>query len=393
MGGAESSYGPAAQHQRCGVVASVIPLIPHTLQIELAQSPVGRQCHVHIPEQPHTPESPRAPGGVAGTDAAPPIKLGGAGRYVSLGDSYSAGEGLPPYEPGTQDPRKGGDRCHRSAARSYPKLLTFVQSPTREDFRACSGAVIDNVFVQVQDHDGVPDRQGIQGGPGILGSDTRLVTLTMGGNDLDFASVLNNCFWHKHCVDRPYKESATLRGWIADRLLDMKGALLGLFQRLRQEAPPTARIVVLGYPALFPAKAPPLRPRNAKCRLLFHFWDSSERDAVRAWGLDLNGVIQADARQGGIDYADVFPFFVGHEPCGMGDAWVRFIGLIKKSIRDGSFHPTEEGQQMMARIVQCYLYVYPSASASWAATQAQRFELTGCVVGGLTALTPTGPSP
>src|SRR6185503_1423254 len=34
--------------------------------------------------------------------------------YVALGDSYSSGEGVPPYIQGTKDADEGGDSCHRS---------------------------------------------------------------------------------------------------------------------------------------------------------------------------------------------------------------------------------------------------------------------------------------
>lgn len=37
-----------------------------------------------------------------------PIDLGAPGRYVALGDSYSAGEGLAPFQEGTQRHRPGG---------------------------------------------------------------------------------------------------------------------------------------------------------------------------------------------------------------------------------------------------------------------------------------------
>jgi len=44
------------------------------------------------------------------------------GVYIAIGDSYSAGEGLPPFQPGTEDV-PDGDRCHRSVSDGYPLLI------------------------------------------------------------------------------------------------------------------------------------------------------------------------------------------------------------------------------------------------------------------------------
>src|SRR3954447_24676710 len=55
-------------------------------------------------------------------------------RYVALGDSYSAGEGVEPYEPRSGDYPEGDD-CHRSLL-AYPRLLTFDHG-VEVTFRAC----------------------------------------------------------------------------------------------------------------------------------------------------------------------------------------------------------------------------------------------------------------
>jgi lysophospholipase L1-like esterase len=322
------------------------------------------------------------PFGKKATSLIPPRTIDiGVGRYVSLGDSYAAGEGLKPWQPGTQNTGKNGDRCHRSLSASYSVDLRFDPQPTRVDFRACSGAIAANVYEEVQLHDGVPDQQGLQVKKGILGPDVRLVTLTMGGNDVRFANVLNTCFSVRNCVAAPYQGFSTLRAWIEAQISSLRPELLNLYQHLSQDAP-NARIVVVGYPALFPEKAPSfVSPHNEACSLLLSHWDDGEREAIRAWGLELNALIQEDARAAGVDYVNIFPFFVGHEPCGPNGSWIRFVGLsLDSSIRDGSFHPTAEGQNQIARIVSCYLTVYPTyESVKSGGTESERFQLTGCV--------------
>ena len=48
----------------------------------------------------------------------------GPSRYVSLGDSFSAGEGVPAFDPGTAGDvdGDGGNKCHRSKG-SYGRLI------------------------------------------------------------------------------------------------------------------------------------------------------------------------------------------------------------------------------------------------------------------------------
>jgi lysophospholipase L1-like esterase len=311
---------------------------------------------------------------------APPVVIGTAGTYVALGDSYAAGEGLAPFQPLTDDIAKDGDRCHRSQHFAYPLLLTFVHPPNTV-LRACSGAVAQNVFDVVQDHSGVRDHDGLQAAPGVLNRDVSLVTLTMGGNDIHFSSVLSFCFSNSDCPDRPYQGAPSLRDWMEAEFKSLTPELLHVYQRIRLSAP-NARVLVLGYPALFPEKAPSfLNPRNAECTLILTRWDSLERSVIREWGQELNGIIQADAHEAGVDYVDVFPFFSGHEPCGPSGEWVRPLSVTSGPVRAGSFHPRQVGQEMMARVVSCYLYVHHKSSSE--ATKDQQLALTGCALGGV----------
>lgn len=306
-----------------------------------------------------------------------PIDLGAEGRYFALGDSYSAGEGLEPFEGLTRDIDEGGDRCHRSEEFAYSRRLEFVWETTTV-FHACSGANVENIFDVVQEHSGVPDNDGLQVDADDLGpDDVRLVTLTIGGNDVDFAKVLTFCLKNDHCTDDPYKNSDSLRDWVETRLSTLRAELLALYGRLR-ESFPTARILVLGYPALFPERAPSwLRLDNADCTLLFRVWTTSEREAIRDWGFRLDEIVHSAADEVGIEYVDILPHFTGHEPCTL-DEWVRFVGVSANSaIRDSSFHPLRDGQAMMARIVACHLRVFDDADTP--RTETTEFAMTGCV--------------
>src|SRR5690606_36155952 len=102
-------------------------------------------------------------------------------KYVALGDSFQSGEGAYAYEPGTD---QDGNYCHRSY-NAYPHLIQQSGDVTLTlDFRACSGAVIDDLSRA---------NQGEAPQVGALGDDVRLVTVGIGGNDAGFANTVQNC--------------------------------------------------------------------------------------------------------------------------------------------------------------------------------------------------------
>jgi hypothetical protein len=149
-------------------------------------------------------------------------------------------------------------------------------------------------------------------------------------------------------------------------------------------------VVVVGYPGLFPERVPSALT-DPVCREVFRVWDEGEREAIREWNVELNSKIQAAATKAQVEYVDVYSHFVQHEACGSAGAWIKFVGDPSRVERDGWFHPTRDGQYMMARVVACYLNVFPSIEAAEQATVTQTFEMSSCVVdryptGGLTSL-------
>jgi hypothetical protein len=116
----------------------------------------------------------------------------GPSRYVALGDSYSAGEGVPSFEPGTAADVTGdktANKCHRSLG-SYSRLL--VDDPTVNanllpvTYAACSGAIANNVTDPRDPKDPnaneVPQDQHVN-------QFSDLITLSMGGNDIGFRDI------------------------------------------------------------------------------------------------------------------------------------------------------------------------------------------------------------
>lgn len=95
---------------------------------------------------------------------------GAAGRYVALGSSYAAGPGIEPLH---------GAGCVRSD-RNYPHQVAEATGLALTDV-TCSGATTANLLSEPQQIPGggtaAPQLDAVTG-------DTRLVTITIGGNDL-----------------------------------------------------------------------------------------------------------------------------------------------------------------------------------------------------------------
>lgn len=171
--------------------------------------------------------------------------------YVSLGDSYSSGEGLDPYNSGTQDMTDGGDRCHRSP-RSYAELLPLTPAKNL-NFRSCAGARIEHIYATHQQHSGIQVGAGRQA-LGQLDTATDLVTITVGGNDVRFSEIIEFCATHFDCADDTDwlddRTTTSLREWAQQQLASLPPVLESVYRTLRADAP-NARILVIGYPNLF----------------------------------------------------------------------------------------------------------------------------------------------
>ena len=123
--------------------------------------------------------------------------------YVALGDSYASGEGIPGARPdqwlsafGT--PWLSKDGCDRSAL-SYPMLVAKAEGVTENfKFVACSGAVTGSPSDASSFTNGVGSLvNGSNGEPSQLqalsSTNTTTVSLTIGGDDLGFATLLKDC--------------------------------------------------------------------------------------------------------------------------------------------------------------------------------------------------------
>ncbi len=294
------------------------------------------------------------------TAFAPGPSGGGVGSatYVGLGDSYSSGEGVPPFEDGTAEPRV--NECHRSEL-AYP-LLVAKSRGVDVVSRACSGATVSNLVTEAR-WGATPDPQ-----VDWLSDDTQLVTVTIGGNDIRFAEVIADCFW-RSCVDNYRSDRGDV---VTDRIAALEPELVAAFERMVSSAK-QATVVVLGYPDLFPEPLDTILDtdgENAELTpvvggvCLDHF-SSEERTWIRHKTNELNTVIaRAAGHVQSVTYVDTIRAdegngFAGHELC-TDHPW--FNGVIVRPKLDRSpvtfvysFHPNAEGQQTLANLVDQHL--------------------------------------
>jgi lysophospholipase L1-like esterase len=114
-----------------------------------------------------------------------------AEHVVVLGDSYSSGEGAAVTAPADHAYEAGA--CHRSRY-TYAAQL-FAGSDALVSNIACSGAVMNDYLERQSGRDVAPQRDQLQDL-----DDVDLVFLTIGGNDLNFSSIIKNCLLGSDCT-------------------------------------------------------------------------------------------------------------------------------------------------------------------------------------------------
>jgi len=252
------------------------------------------------------------------------------GRLLALGDSYSSGEGAGDYQPGTD----GGDNsCHRSR-NAWPTLLAHQRGFEVLPSIACSGATLTDLM-SGRTGSGQPERRVSQ--LARISGDASVVTVTIGGNDLGFRSVIQNCI-AGDCVATYHRRS----GDVLDARIDDLARRLPAAYRAIQAAAPRARIFVVDYPRLFPGG-------TANCAAL-HRITPEEGDYLNAKIERADIAILDAARAAGVTGIDVSTALRGGELTCSGTQYLNRASPQLKLL-SASFHPNAAGQERLARAV------------------------------------------
>jgi lysophospholipase L1-like esterase len=215
-----------------------------------------------------------------------------ADTYVALGDSYTAGPAIPlPIKPWG---------ClksdHNFAHLAAPRMGLDLKDPS------CSGAETEDMT----------QSQGVWPQPNApqfnaLGPDTRVVTLGIGGNDIGFSSLAQDCF-STSPFGSPCRDQYTAGGTdqISGRIAETAPKVANVIQQIKAKAP-AANVHVINYPAILPDSGPGCYPQIPVA------------DGDVAWLRDkqkeLNAMLADQAAANGAGLIDWYTPSIGHDAC------------------------------------------------------------------------------
>jgi lysophospholipase L1-like esterase len=238
--------------------------------------------------------------------AGPPEDQGkpdrGRDAYVAMGDSFSAGTGtgLPDLDPA----------CQRSSL-AYAPLIEAERFDTSLTFVACGFGVTAQGLIDTQ----------VQ----FLDRQTDVVTLSVGGNDLGFATLAGTCIGGTlgQCLGLTAQTEVFVQTVLPGRL---DAAYEAISDRVRQ-----AEVIVVGYPRFYAEDYVP-------CLSSFGI-EAAEAAALNDLVETLDTVIADRAAAAGFTYVSVVEAFSGHDMCAA-EPWIN--GFFAPTPFD-RYHPTAAG--------------------------------------------------
>ncbi len=334
-------------------------------------------------------------GAAPATAAASPGK--GPTAAVSLGDSYISGEAgrwqgnsisSTPGNDGTDRACTGGPPCTVDKSRVYvggtaangchrsdvAEILTASLPVAERVNLSCSGGVTKNVF------------RASSGGVGQNGEapqadqlltvakakDVKLVQVSIGGNDLGFASIVAACLQAYVTKGTPCNQTqqpkldAAKPKAIADveKAIDEIRAVMADAGYGRGDY----RLILQTYPSVIPRASESRYSENDPVRAnVCPFYD-----ADLTWGRDsaskqIGGVVKTAATDRGVELLDLGDAFQGrefcskttaladplHPPSPVSSEWGRFLGasVVQQGDLQETFHPNAYGQMAFASCV------------------------------------------
>jgi lysophospholipase L1-like esterase len=247
--------------------------------------------------------------------------------YVALGSSFASGPGIEPIlEPGCG--RSGNNYAHLVADALGLDLIDVT----------CGGATVDDV---------VSRPQALMTGGTVppqldaLVPDADLVTVTVGGNDVEYLLTLLRCSYRADPDGTPAEARAFFATPIdpdavtaaLDRLPDR---LAGLVSSVRQRAP-GARVVLVDYLTVVPEEPCPGLPMS-----------DEHRAFCAGVGRRLEAATAAAAQRSGADLVEASAFSRQHA-VGSAEPWVtgwEFGDVTRGGV--GPYHPNAAGMRAVA---------------------------------------------
>ena len=337
-----------------------------------------------------------AAGPATSASAAPPFD---GLEYVALGDSYSAGFGLLPVVAGSPD------GCYR-AEQNYPHRIAAELGLTLTDM-TCSGAVTANIDLLGQTTMNGVGPLPLQGS--ALSATTDIVTLTIGGNDLGFGTVAQQCIKLNNATESPlllpgfpncknYFEPIPGDDALLYKLDNtVSPALERVFAYIAAQAP-NAKVFVLGYPQIAPDFAhhptgcysspvgptwpnPPFPqntvPYSATDIFYLHHIENAMDDAI-----------ETAAGVHGFTFIPTWEASAGHTVCDGTDANIFGVGFTQNPsdgtplglglyVTLGALHPNEQGVPFMASAALAAIKGHPAFGSALPGSGRPQLPATG----------------
>lgn len=250
--------------------------------------------------------------------------------YVALGSSFAAGPGVGTRAPGSLP------RCSQSAE-NYAHLFAHKRGLTLND-ATCSGATTADVLLG--NHALPPQIDAVTPA-------ARLVTVTIGGNDVFFIGNLYG--WS--CANAPERATGTWHGVCRVHPPDeVEAAFASLDERLRDlvqavhRRAPAARVIFVDYVTVVPASGScpdrlPLTP--------------AQLDQARAVAARLADITEKAAHTAGAEMLKASQLSAAHDVCSA-DPWVTGFAFPANpgAFQPIAYHPNAQAMQAIAEKLQ-----------------------------------------
>jgi len=266
--------------------------------------------------------------GQAGETSAAPQPIPRGAHYVAMGSSYAAGPGITEVVAGSPP------RCARSRD-NYAEQLARRRGLDLTD-ATCSGAKTSHILGS---WDELPPQLD------ALRADTRLVTVTIGGNDLNWMGGLfaASCKALGLGAQMPQLACNAMEMPSEADYTKVRASLLAIARMVHQRSP-SARLVFVDYATLLPPKghcdAMPLTDQDA--------------DRARAVARRLLTLTEQAAREGSADVLRASDATRGHGACAK-EPWMNGFARPGGPAPGAVYHPTQAGMTAVAEALDRYL--------------------------------------
>ncbi|GAA4841230.1 GDSL-type esterase/lipase family protein [Kitasatospora terrestris] len=352
--------------------------------------------------------------------ATPAVAASGSGTTatVAMGDSYISGEAgrWKGNSDTTSGSRDGTDRAWTGSGYDGSRVYgaTFASGCDRSDVSevrsaptvnqaqinlACSGATSANVFRAAAGGQSFKGEapQADQLASVAANYDVKLITLSIGGNDLGFSDVISTCVqdymvWWSYCND---DQQAAVDGRMA-------GAMAGVGKSIDEiravmanagYASGSYRIVLQSYPSPVPRTAENRYPESGWSRTNTGgcpFWNQDADWARDSLVPQISDALAGVAAAKGVQFLDLRDMLQGREVCSKAtrlatpttapsattSEWARFLdlGTTVQGATQESFHPNYYGQLALGR---CLTLMNAKSSGNWACRNTAGQDATG----------------